>query len=104
MRDRHRQRIPKVDEIRHFMGGQPGRGPGLELGLIRLDAVSENHDGNDLILQQSSRYADGGGSADRWVCEQGILNLGRRDVFAAAADHVFESPGQEYVAVRVAEA
>ena len=52
----------------------------------------------------AGRHAEDGSGADRWMREQGILNLGRRDVLATPPDHLLEPPVQEHVSILIAVA
>ena len=79
--------------------GQPLLAVGEQLGLGGLTAQRDRR--RDLFAPGRVRHAEGDRLGNLRVREQHLVDLARRDLLAAAIDHLLQAAGQREIAVLV---
>ena len=101
-RGRARDGVGDVNLLRTLEVGQPLLAERQQLGLGGIDR-SEHDRRRDLLTPRRMRHAEADRLGHRGVREQHLVNLARRDLLAAAIDHLLEPSGQRQIAVLVEE-
>ncbi len=95
--------VEDVDGPRHLEGGEPLGHEAPQLLGAHAPAAPEDHRGGHVLAQRGMRHAERRGLRDRGMLGEGLVHLARRDLLAAPVDQLLEAPGDEHVAVGVAE-
>ena len=96
--------IDEDDSVRHLEGSKPGRSETPKFCSAH-HGVTGQYDGcRDVLTQARMWNGERGGVLDVGMREQCFLDLGRRDLLAAAVDDLLEAAGDDEIAVAIQHA
>src|SRR6266851_10267295 len=99
---RARDRLDEVQPLGHLEVGQPLTGVGQQLLLSRGRGQDDSR--RDLLAPRWMRDSKGDGLLHRRVALEHLVDLARRDLFAAAVDELFDAADEAQVAGAVERA
>ncbi len=96
-----RQLVEKHDAMRHLVVGDQLRRVIPDLDLRRHVPRPKHYGGGNLLAKAMVGDCKRDRLRHRGMGAQDLVNLARRNLLAAAIDHLLETPGDEQVAVRI---
>src|SRR6185312_7300716 len=96
-----RDLLEEHDLARHLEVGEALGAEIAQFALARVLAFAQHHRGGDVLAEHVVGQGEGQRLLDRFVVEQNLVDLARRDFFAAAIDQLLEAAGQRQIAYAV---